>query len=337
MDVQLTQALLNILTAVHIQSPRSFSFGGHVITIGDRRQPGADTQTEPDGAALVRNLLAQLYHRCYCRPLRNGLCDGPLHPVADDRFVAQLSEANAGHDRLSRGWTLLHRLPSGHYIAQKNGVVRVLTTAQCTTEPPASSLKEGGLVRLCWPKESTTTQPTFYFAFGEAIGDQQDDTHLLKVYWNVKAAGVPLLVRLLTQRLNQFQIPFRLKCLNSPAAYTRADAAVLFMNRRFWRVAALLLAGVHRQVVDFLETDVPLFAKRLADGLGVAEEPDNGESFGQQRCRMLAEAIWQAHRLHLRHERERLEEVARQFDLHGVSLDSPYLDPGSVDQYEWFQ
>jgi hypothetical protein len=337
MHVELTRALLKILAAIDIQSPRTFSFGEHVMTVGGLPQRGTDTHAGPDGTELVRMLLAQLYHRCYCRRFQSGLPDGPRYPVPDDHFVTQLSEANASHDRLSRGWRLLCLLPTGRYIAQKNGVIRVLAPGQCLLEPPDISLKEGALVSLRWPKESTTTQPTFYFAFGEEIGDRQDDTHLLKVYWNVKAVGVSLLVRLLTQRLNRFQLPFRLKCLNNPAAYTRTDAAVLFMNRRFWRVAAPLLADVHRQMADCLEGDVPLFSKRLADGLGVAEEPDNGESFGQQRCRMLAEAIWHAHRLHRRDDYERLEEVARQFELHGVSLDTPHLEPGSVDQYEWFQ
>ena len=252
--------------------------------------------------------------------------------------MQQLSAANTSRDRLSRGWQLLRLLPTEHYIAQKDGLVRILASSECQLEPgPATDLNEGGLISVPWSRQSATIQPTFYFAFGEAIGDQQDDADLMKVYWNIRAAGMPLLMRLLTQRLNRFRIPFRLKCLNNPNAYTRADAAVLFMSRRFYDVAEVLLAGIVLDVKGYLDVDVPLFSKRLAGGVGVAEEPDNGESFGQQRCRMLAEAMWNAHRLHLRGEHERLEAVAEHFELHGLSLDTPHLNPGSVNRYESFQ
>ena len=338
MQAQLAQALSKILAAVSIQSPGSFWLGGQVITIDDSQRREANAEAETESAPLVRQLVAHLYHRCYSRPFEEGVPGGPMRPQADDDFVQQLSAANTSRDRLSRGWQLLRLLPTEHYIAQKDGLVRILATSECQLEPgSATDLNEGGLISVPWSRQSTTIQPTFYFAFGEAIGDQQDDADLMKVYWNIRAAGMPLLMRLLTQRLDRFRIPFRLKCLNNPTAYTRADAAVLFMSRRFYDVAEVLLAGIVLDVKGYLDVDVPLFSKRLAGGVGVAEEPDNGESFGQQRCRMLAEAIWNAHRLHLRGEHERLEAVAEHFELHGLSLDTPHLNPGSVDRYESFQ
>jgi hypothetical protein len=35
----------------------------------------------------------------------------------------------------------------------------------------------------------------------------------------------------------------------------------------------------------------PVFTKFLAPGLGLAEDPGQGDSFGQHRCRLLADAM----------------------------------------------
>ena len=48
---------------------------------------------------------------------------------------------------------------------------------------------------------------------------------------------------------------------------------------------------------------------------------------------MLAEGIWSAYSLGLRSGQERFDEVVKQFERYGVSLDRPYINSGSVDQY----
>jgi uncharacterized protein with GYD domain len=57
------------------------------------------------------------------------------------------------------------------------------------------------------------------------------------------------------------------------------------------------------------------------------------ESFGTSRCRLLAEAIWTAFTQGVHEERARLEIVARHFEKSGISLEAPYLNPGSQDRY----
>jgi hypothetical protein len=65
----------------------------------------------------------------------------------------------------------------------------------------------------------------------------------------------------------------------------------------------------------------------------LAEDPGNMESFGTNRCRILAEAIWLAFTQGAQTERERLRVVRNQFEQYGLSLDQPWLNPGSVDRY----
>jgi type III HopA1-like effector protein len=47
-----------------------------------------------------------------------------------------------------------------------------------------------------------------------------------------------------------------------------------------------------RELQTGLRREVPLFTKPVAAGLGMAEDPANGMSFGQHRCHLIALAAW---------------------------------------------
>jgi len=91
---------------------------------------------------------------------------------------------------------------------------------------------------------------------------------------------------------------------------------------------------VHSKIQDGLKSETPLFTKRIAPGFALAEDPGNGESFGMHRCRIVAEAIWQAYSEGSQTEEARLEEVTKRFVSYGLTLDRPYLNPRSDDQYD---
>jgi len=110
---------------------------------------------------------------------------------------------------------------------------------------------------------------------------------------------------------------------------------VLYVNKRFYQISAVLLARVYGEIRNHLAPLTPLFTKRLAPGLSLAEDPGTGESFGMQRCRLLAEAICNAHTGPSQQTQPRLEAVLHQLELAGIRPERPYLCAGSVDQYSF--
>ncbi|HYE13953.1 MAG TPA: T3SS effector HopA1 family protein [Pyrinomonadaceae bacterium] len=227
-------------------------------------------------------------------------------------------------------------LPSGQVLAHKDGRTRALWPGEfLSTDAPGMALRPGMNLSVFFMRETKTMQPGFYFAFGEAQAGELDNFSLARLYWNVRAEGAVPLMRTVTRGLNRFQVPFRFKCLTNSAFYARNDAAVLYVDKRFFRVTARVLAGFYEEVARHLRPDAPLFTKPLAAGLALAEEPYTGESFGMQRCRILAEAVLSAHARGLRDEASRLGEVERHFAAYGLQLEAPYLNPRSVDQYEF--
>jgi len=96
------------------------------------------------------------------------------------------------------------------------------------------------------------------------------------------------------------------------------------------RIVEALPAGALPQP----EAPVPLFTRRLRAGIGVAEDPGNGESFGMHRCRLAADAIVAAWWQGRADPEARFEAVEARFRLYGLTLDRPYLAPGSVDFFD---
>jgi hypothetical protein len=140
-------------------------------------------------------------------------------------------------------------------------------------------------------------------------------------------------MRAATERLNRFQVPFRLKMPVDRAFYQRLDAAVLYVHKRFYPICSRLLSQVHAGVREHLAKETPLFTKRFAEGIGLAEDTGTQESFGMNRCRILAEAIWNANQGGGLTVGSMKERAAKYFAEQGIDIARPYLNPGSADQY----
>lgn len=344
MREKLNVQLRKIVRAVEIRSPDSFTFAGRVFSLADaaaaqhqhahahHAQAFAQQQANP-----LASLLEQaLYQHCYSHTFDGTLAADVLATALGENLAPALSEANATRERWDAGWQVYQLLPSGQVLAHKHGRTRALWPGEfLSLDAPGLAPRPGLNINVFFMRETTTMQPGFYFAFGEAQTDEQDNFSLARFYWNLKPEGAAPLTRSLTRSFNRFQIPFRFKCLTNSAFFTRDDSAVLYVNKRFYHITSRLLAGVHGEVAGHLRPSTPLFTKRLADGLGLAEEPYTGESFGMQRCRIFAEGLLSAHAHGLRDEAARLEEVERQFAKYGLSLERPYLNPGSVDLYDF--
>jgi len=285
---------------------------------------------------LVASLRNCLYASCYCKPFPAKNAAVPPAPALPPRDLsAELSAANAGQPRWDTGWQIARIESSGQVIAQKSGRQRAVWPGEFLTfDGPGVPPRPGSRISVYFPHESRTMQPGFYFAFSEAESDPADETRLTRFYWNLREEGAVPLTNWVTQTLNRFQVPFRYKCMTFSGQFERLDAAVLYVSKKFFRLSAELVAEGRETLQAFLLPETPLFTRELAPGLGFAEDPGNGESFGMNRCRILAEAIWSAASKGLAKEEERMQEVARYFGQYGLSFDRIHLNAQSADFYD---
>jgi HopA1 effector protein family len=96
-----------------------------------------------------------------------------------------------------------------------------------------------------------------------------------------------------------------------------------------------LIAADYDELRSGLNTETCLFTKFIAPGIGAAEDPKTGESFGQSRMRLVSRGIVDAWYGGLITSAARLAAIDTAFKTAGLSLRSPHLNGGSADFCGW--
>lgn len=322
-----------LFRATVIRSPMEYELAGRthkVAPFGAGQSPlWAGSASDPP---LVIDLHTRIYDEAYCRPLGTRV-DPPTETVS---LVEPLSAANAGRDRWEGGWTVAQVMPNGYVMARKGDAAQMFPPGEFVLAHHHGHGHPwpGAPVQVLFARESRTQQPGFYIVNGETPGPYGSDSRMTRIYFHIDEKGAVPIVRVMSTLLNRYQVPFRFKTLAYSGMYTRADAAVLFFAARYFDVVSRLLPAIRAEIGAHLRPAVPLLTKRLHDGLGLAEDPATGESFGQNRCKLVAQAIWDAYARGTQSEESRMQELAIQFQRFGLSLDRPHLRASSADIYE---
>ena len=328
---ELRQELARILDAIAIVSPTSFTFCGQPSN--GLTMPMMGLQLQPGAPPLLSELTGQLYQHCFSNRFTGQITKSEQpRPENDAAWPETLARANQSRDRWDDGWQVLQSMPNGQLIASRGATTRMLSPGEFVNLSGSGMyLAPGSVVRVYVPRESRTVQPGYYFAFGETLPDSNDEFSMVRFYWNVSAEGAAELLQLISTALNRWQVPFRFKTGVQPGMLARSDSAVLYVPRRSAPFTYELVLEIRNRLRALLRSEVPLFTLRLAPGLAFAEDPGTQESFGMSRCRVLAHGIWLAREQDAQKTEERLVIVEQRFHSEGISLERPWLNPGSAD------
>lgn len=285
---------------------------------------------------LLLTLQFQLYSDFYCQgaatpSLREA--NAPAQAKVSE-FIDELSSANCGAGYLAEGWRV-KSLPNNELIARRKGLALRVQSSDCSTEN-GESIDRSSHVSLRFPKELLGISPGFYMAVGDVEMSDFHGADVVRFYWNLRPDGAVPLMQDLTRELNCARLPFRFKVVNDRTAFNRCDAAVLYLPKRHYAAVAQIVECIYARMSEKLNERVPAFTKRLAPGLGFAEDPGTmHDSFGTHRCGLLAEGMFRAHREGRKSLPDRLRAVEKHFADHQISLEAPFLNPGSTDIYRF--
>ncbi|TCP58183.1 lanthionine synthetase-like protein [Tumebacillus sp. BK434] len=280
---------------------------------------------------LVYQLKNRLYARLYCPGSLQAERGATVEAESSAAFEEALSAANTGKGFWEEGWTVRQtRDAEGRIVVEQHGL-RV--HARPEQALPSDGLQAGQRIKLRFPKEFRSLSPGFYMAVGDRDLFDHAPEQVVRLYWNLVPQGAARLMRAVTSALNAAEIPFRLKVLNRPQQYDRCDAGVLYVDKRDFAAVMARVGRLYGEVAPYLKSSVPAFTKKVANGLGCSEDPGDQESFGMNRCRLLAEGLLLAYEQGKRTVDERMQTVRERFLQDGILLEAPYLNPGSGDIY----
>ena len=327
--------LQNIARAIRqtiIHSATSFTCSGQSSPVlSPRTRRSITDQSARD--YLLSQLQAQLYGRFYVLGGSDASMWGNSGSENESAsFTDDLSLANAGTGCVQAGWKVIASSDTELVVRRGSGVKLAVRPEDCLVDAD-DTVHPGSIVQLRIHKELLNVSPGYYMALSNRDDSQEDAQPRLRIYWNLKAEGAAHLVRIFTGELNKRDLFFHLKVLNDPVAYSRCDSGVLYIRRVDYHAFASVLRQALAQLAPHLRSEVPLFTKCLAPGVGFAEDPGGGESFGQHRCRILADGMFHAWERKARRFDDRLAVVVDHFVSANISLSTPYLNPGSEDNY----
>lgn len=329
-DVQ--QSLTRIFQSVGILSSTSFSLPSAVPTTSIQPAPPLSLE---ERQRLVSALRDTLYSRCFARALNgSNLTEQRPWTITAPDLLSRLSAANRGRDAWLQGWRVQEIDAGGLVVVTKGGQRRVVKPGDYVMTfaedvPPSI----GCAVTLRVRKESRVLQEGTYCALGEELPQPEDVINVVRIYFNASPEAAVQVVELVTTYLNEWRVPFTLKIMLRAQDQDRSDATVLYLPKRRHQDLAHLLEKFPAPFFSLLKQEVPLLTKPLSGGIGLAESPLGGESFGMHRCRLIAEGIVEAWIEGRQDVEARLIAVGRRFASEGLALARPYLNPGSEDIY----
>jgi hypothetical protein len=121
-------------------------------------------------------------------------------------------------------------------------------------------------------------------------------------------------VATVTGRLLPSRIPWSLACATDPWRIARSGCAVLDLPS-----VELAPPDLLTELEPLLRPVVPPLCLPLAPGIGAAEYPDNGMTFGEHRCHLVALGL-----RHRRRSRDPLASIASVFGAYGIDPAQPH-------------
>jgi HopA1 effector protein family len=327
--------LQETLESVVIDTPFSFYWLG-VRTEALPRKMRGDIGAEGMRKYLKQLLQTRLYRNFYCPGRAVPTSSKPSQPRSAElaQFLTTLSAANAGSGSIEPGW-IVHTVGHAEVVVQRNGL-KIWVEPQEIRARPQRDLRAGDQLSILLPKELLNLFQGFYMALGNQGLSPGVATTVVRFYWNLQSEGACLLLSEATRFLNSAKIPFHLKVLSDPNLYNRCDAGVLYVDKHDYPRVAHAVRFIHDGLSKYLRPSTSVFTKELALGLALAESPlDLNESFGVHRCGLLAEAIIRAYERAIEPLEARMDLVAESFRDAGFSTKLPFLNPGSVDDYNF--
>lgn len=297
---------------------------GRRVTVG-----GATLDLAGGDVAATTALGALLYQSWYARAGVHGPAG------AGDNLVEALRAAHADAARFEPGWRALRVSSAGRVLARRGGEQRLLYPVDfvCPARPGLPARPDEALLAVA-RRDSGEPVEGYWMTWGP-LWPAADAPPLVRVYWNVAAASAPILVWHLTASLGALDLPWSLKLPADAREHARTDAAVLYLPRRDFAAAAPALRGVATSLADRLLDAEPPLTLRLAPGVALAEDPGGAESFGTNRCRLVAEAITAATGPAVPSPASLHDAVSARLMCAELDPERPYLEPGSPGDYAW--
>jgi hypothetical protein len=272
------------------------------------------------------DLATELYQRWFAPP--TGEAVPALHPQGR---LAHYRAADAASGRFEPGWTVAEAdagTASPWQIPATRGSEFRWVDPGDFLYPGATGLRPPAGAAI----EVTARRDVEFDGWWSTLSAAWEPSGtVLRLYWSVRPAHVARLIETLTANLD-FGAPWALKAPLLAERLQHPDAVVLYVAASAWEQLQPAIATSIRRSASSLRDEPPALTLVVAPGVGLAEDPGD-ESFGTQRCRVIAEGLAQALSRGADTPTELCRAAESALARHGISIAAPYVSSGSRSEY----
>lgn len=269
---------------------------------------------------VERRIAIMLYDRVYLRPDGRALRSST---VAADELRRDLAVVWRTGPGWSYGWSVRQ--------ARKDGVLvqRGLDVRECAhghyvfdrlrspgDGDPAVDIRRFG--------QYIAPDGSHWIGYGPGEFLPPSQVLMVRVFANLEIPARARATLLVSRIVEALELPCAVKVYLSDTAESRADGWVFYAHAVHARAIARVVAELAHDPGVVPAGRPPLFTEVVAPGIGVADDPADGSSFGMSRCGMIARGIRRALDLRRTSRTALRGEVYRCFRERGVLTSRPY-------------
>ncbi len=241
----------------------------------------------------------------------------------NEKFQNELKKNNQTLSRDEEGWEISKDLGNGYLEITKFQKKEIVAKSAIKPQEQNYFSNQTKEVTVHFTNGKSNLQPNFYYVFGKQRLNTAEN--LTRIYWNINSDGAPKLVNIITTTLNHYHLPFLFKCLNKPNLYYRRDPAVLYLESQNLAFLGNLMPEIYECIKEFLDEDTPLFSYEYQPGIGIAESPNIGESFGLNRAEIVAKVLANSNASSTEN---LISQIDQAFTKNNLQPEAPYLKAG---------
>jgi hypothetical protein len=281
------------------------------------------------GEMTVEVLANHLYAHWYAAPFETAAQPSDL----PRDIVAMLRAALPARSDWEQGW-IAEEIGRGGYVSARRGKrQRFLDRCEYVVPSRPGLIARPGEELLVQPwRVALDRENGWWYVHSAEWRLDNPIGPLMRVYWHVAVGDVATLAAVATEALLGFSSDWMLKCAIQPEVYCRADAVVLYLQCESIDRAKPFVDSVCKSAAQILRSGVPPLTLQIAQGVAVADDPGPSESFGQHRCRLIAEALSMSDPKVA--DRDLIDRIAQRFAADGIPALRPFVS-GQSRRVPW--
>lgn len=279
-------------------------------------------------AGKLKKYLADIYfHGCLSKscfevnenilPLENNSIKG-----INREFYEQLKANNYGRGYFDPGWVIIKEEDDGSLAVKKNELTFHIQRDHRHLRQSDLQATVNDTVAIKLPHNRW--QNEFYVAVSNnGLVKVNTQKQIIEIYFNINSEGAIILLRELTQILNERKIIFTLKLLDEPSNYPCYDAVILTIYQDDYLSIFEVIKNIYPSLQKHLNQETPISTFKLADGIGLAKVTE--ESFANNFLNAISNGLLKAWYKKDSSPNNRFQYIEEELSLAKINLQYPYL------------